>query len=588
MKDHLDRLLDALDAEKTAREQEHARLRALSLADRAGAGFTLYPLDLVRVEHRSRGRVNALLRGQELHDGIAPGDAVVLAPLTRPDEGWAARCEGVDDTQIELRVDSPPEGKGPWAVSHRVDHTLLDLEAQALRKARTQWSPLKNLLLGYEPPYLPDPLDHPALAALPPSQHRAASLALGATELGLVHGPPGTGKTEVLVAMLAALVELGDRPWALAESNAGVDHLALSAFAAGLDVVRLGVSPRVGSRAAHLTLEHRILHGARAAVIEGLLKQASRVGGEELLEVQEAIREEWQAAKREILESAQVVATTLTHLHTRGGDLRAPRTAVVDEAGQVSEPSVWLLAGRVKRVVLAGDPQQLGPAPRSRHPLLEQSLLDRLVKAGFHFPMLTEQHRMNDAIAAAVNPTYGGRLTTPPHVGARTVAELGVGPSPWAAPPLRFLDTASSGADEAPDGRGGFENPREVELLVHVWASLHAAGLAPEHVGVITPYAAQVARLRAALPGLEVGTVPSWQGREKEVILASFVRSNPDGELGPVGDTRRLNVTLSRARRLFVGVGDSATLGASAEFRRLLDVAAEGGGYTSVWELEGV
>jgi hypothetical protein len=581
---HLAALAEALENERRALTDEHARLRAMNMPDRVAAGFSVAPLDLVTTEHRSRGRVNVILRGKAVNEAFSPGDPVVLGPVGRPDTGLAGRVEGRDAWTIELRVDGEPEGKGPWAVSRRLDFTVLDLQKAALERAERLNSPLKNLLLGYEPPYRADPYEHPAFAALEPSQRKAAELALGATEIGLVHGPPGTGKTEVLVAILAALKDLGERPWALAESNAAVDHLALRATAAGLDVVRLGVSARVGGAAQHLTLEHRILHGARAHVIQGLIRQATRQSGMELADTRAAIREEWSAAKREILASADLIAMTLGTLHTRGEDLKPPRTALIDEGGQISEPALWLLATRVKRMILAGDPHQLGPVVKSQDPRLERSLLDRLVGAGFLFPMLTEQRRMRADLMALCQATYQGRLTAHPSVADRAVTDLpGVNAGDWTSPAARFVDTAGLGHDEEQDAVGSWHNPGELALLVRIWRSLQASGVRPEQVGVITPYSAQLARLRAALPELECGTVNAFQGREKEVILASFVRSNADGELGFVADPRRLNVSVTRARRLFVAIGDSATLGTSPHYDRLIQ--AVGGGYISAWDL---
>jgi superfamily I DNA and/or RNA helicase len=193
--------------------------------------------------------------------------------------------------------------------------------------------------------------------------------------------------------------------------------------------------------------------------------------------------------------------------------------------------------------------------------------------------MLTEQRRMNDALMALAQPVYGGRLTAAPAVAART---LGV-ESAWSPPAARFLDTAGMGFDEQPDALGSLSNPGEVTLLQKVWRDLREAGVRPEQVGVVAPYRAQVQALRLALPELEVGTANAFQGREKDVILASFTRSNPDGELGFVADPRRLNVTLTRARMLFVGVGDSATLGGWAPFARMLEQVGEG--YVSGWDV---
>lgn len=541
----------------------------------------MYPLELITTEHRSRGRVNVVLRGQYLGEVFEAGEPVLLAPVGRPDEGLDARVEGMEPGIVELRVEGVPEGRGPWVVSRRLDLGLLQLQQEALARADTTWSPLKNLLLGFEAPYRPDPLDHPALKRLDTSQHTAAALALGATELGLLHGPPGTGKTVTLVAMLEALVDLGERPWALAETNRAVDVLTSRATERGLDVVRLGVSARIGSEARHLTLEARILRGARAKVIERLEREATRATGAALEEARTAIREEWQAAKREVLASTQVVAMTVGTLHTRGGSLVAPRTALVDEAGQLTEPALWTLVSRVKRIILAGDPHQLGPVVHTRGSMLERSLLSRLVDEGFPFPMLTTQYRMHPAIQALVSPTYAGRLQAHPSVAEAELGDFGE----WARPPAQFLDTAGLGLDEEPEG-GSYSNPGELALVGRVWTGLRAAGLEARRVAVITPYSAQLARLRSALPELESGTVNAFQGREKDVILCTFVRSNPDGELGFVADARRLNVSVSRARRLFIGIGDAGTLGVSPMYRELVDRIAAAGGYRSAWELE--
>jgi len=579
MHPHLQALIDALSRELRAQEEEHAQLRALPLPERAAAGFSLYPLEISATEHRSRGRVHVLLRGRDLGEAFSPGDPILLAPLGKPDEGIVGRIEGIDETVVELRVEGAPEGSGPWVVSRRFDPALQKAQQEVLRRAEDRYKPLVNLLLGREMPYKADPYDHPAFARLHPSQRAAAALALGCTEIGLVHGPPGTGKTEVLVAILAALRDLGERPWALADSNAAVDHLAARASAAGLNVVRLGVSARIGGPVKQLTLEHRILHGSRAGVIHRLMREATRADGDELFAIRGAIREEWSAAKREVLLSADVLAMTIGTLQTRGEDLTPPRTAVLDEAGQIAEPALWLVAQRVKRLILTGDPHQLGPVIKGRDKTLERSLLQRLVDEGFQFPMLTQQRRMNTTLMALCQPTYGGRLSAAPDV-AEAALTLD---SAWATPAARFIDTAGMGHDEEPDAVGSFANPGEVELLARVWRDLKAAGLRPERVGVIAPYRAQVVALRKALPELEVGTVNAFQGRERDVILASFVRSNVDGTLGFVADPRRLNVTLTRARLLFIGVGDSATLGGWAPFAAFLEAVGEG--YTSGWDL---
>ncbi len=86
------------------------------------------------------------------------------------------------------------------------------------------------------------------------------------------------------------------------------------------------------------------------------------------------------------------------------------------------------------------------------------------------------------------------------------------------------------------------------------------------------------------LPGLEIDSVDGFQGREKEAVVISLVRSNPKGEIGFLGDIRRMNVAMTRARRKLLIVGDSATLGGHPFYTRLLEYCEGLGAYRTVWE----
>jgi superfamily I DNA and/or RNA helicase len=90
--------------------------------------------------------------------------------------------------------------------------------------------------------------------------------------------------------------------------------------------------------------------------------------------------------------------------------------------------------------------------------------------------------------------------------------------------------------------------------------------------------------LLADVPGLEVDSVDGFQGREKEAVVLSLVRSNAEGEVGFLADLRRTNVALTRARRKLLVVGDSATLSALPFYTRLFEYFEEVGGYHTVWE----
>ena len=188
---------------------------------------------------------------------------------------------------------------------------------------------------------------------------------------------------------------------------------------------------------------------------------------------------------------------------------------------------------------------------------------------------------------------YGGALRAHPSVAQHTLAELGVVEEAVgaAARVLDVVDTAGTGFEEqqAP-GADTRENEGEARLVERVVRALVEGGLSPSQVGVITPYAGQVAVLSSALAalvdaGLEIDSVDGFQGREKELIVISAVRSNAAAEVGFLADARRLNVAITRARRKLVVVGDSATLSADEHWRALFDHAIAGGAYRSAFEL---
>jgi superfamily I DNA and/or RNA helicase len=110
-------------------------------------------------------------------------------------------------------------------------------------------------------------------------------------------------------------------------------------------------------------------------------------------------------------------------------------------------------------------------------------------------------------------------------------------------------------------------------------------------VAVISPYDAQVQRLRQLLAarveeGLEVDSVDGFQGREKEAVVVSLVRSNDLGEVGFLSDVRRMNVAITRARKKLVVVGDSATVARHPFYEAFVRHAQETGAWRSAWERE--
>ncbi|KAM5531065.1 hypothetical protein V8D89_015285 [Ganoderma adspersum] len=209
---------------------------------------------------------------------------------------------------------------------------------------------------------------------------------------------------------------------------------------------------------------------------------------------------------------------------------------------------------------------------------LETTLFERLEK--IYGPgikrMLTVQYRMHSHIASFPSKVmYHSRLKSHSTVEAHLLHDL---PNTKAdsedeekeilGTPVVFYDTAGCEYFERLEGDGdeGSRCNENEASVVKMWVDqLAGAQVLPSQIAVITPYQAQVTLLTSLLrpiygPELEIGTVDGMQGREKEAVIISLVRSNEKREVGFLKDKRRLNVAMTRARRHLCVIGDSSTV----------------------------
>ncbi|RYG53263.1 DNA-binding protein, partial [bacterium] len=141
--------------------------------------------------------------------------------------------------------------------------------------------------------------------------------------------------------------------------------------------------------------------------------------------------------------------------------------------------------------------------------------------------------------------------------------------------------------EEVESDSGSRFNRQEANFVGRKIDELLAAGLRGEDIAVISPYSAQVRLLRERFddPTLEIDTIDGFQGREKEAVIITLVRSNDDQEIGFLKETRRMNVAMTRAKRYLLIIGDSATLSSDPFFQRMISYMEEIGAYRSIWEL---
>jgi superfamily I DNA and/or RNA helicase len=626
---HFDRFLSLLELESQAEARQVVeRVRRLPPAEAETTGHSL--IDLVpRDSYAGLGGRFLLALGKRNPEQRLPwtrlgaGTPVVVSVQgQRRGEG----CRGVvverETTLIRVAFNDPIDEEAPgtfFRLDIAPDEAARLRQRQALERARSsqrgRLAELRAVLLGERSPEFGLPgEDVPLDAGLNESQRQAVCFALAARDVAVLHGPPGTGKTTTVVELIRRAVRLGQRVLVCAPSNLGVDNVLERLLAWGENAVRIGHPARVLPALREHTLDLLVESHPDARQARKLTKQAFALfrqagrwtrakpepGAKQQMR-QEArglladARKLESLAVERILDRAPILCATTTGLDA---DLLGDRRfdlLVIDEACQTTEPGCWIPLCRADRVVLAGDHCQLPPTVLSNEASRQGfgvSLLERLVQQHGHdiTRRLDVQYRMHERIMDfSSREFYETTLIADDTVRAHRLCELpGVQTTPLTEAPVTFIDTAGASYDEEqePDGESRL-NPQEALLAAKKVRALLEAGVRPEDIAVIAPYSAQVRRLRALLAdveGLEIDSVDGFQGREKEAVVLSLVRSNPEGEIGFLGEVRRTNVSLTRARRGLIVIGDSATLARLPFYQRLCEYFESIGAYHTVWE----
>ncbi|TMA34013.1 MAG: DUF2075 domain-containing protein [Deltaproteobacteria bacterium] len=608
LEQHLSRLGALLDIERDAEKErfEAARSR-LSPAQRAARGILLLDVEAVE-EGGLAGRslvTYARPDGRELGGSeIGVGSIVTVVPKKEhafeSPAGIVARRQRA---RLAIAFDEPPPSfatEGRVMIELQPSSATYERLSGAVRRMREarRWHPV----LREEAPRFEGRETVDVTHVLNLEQLSALELADRARDVALVHGPPGTGKTTVLVEVIRRAVARGESVLASAPSNLAVDNLVERLVAAGIDAVRIGHPARVLPSVVEHTLDQKTATHDQARIAADLVAEALRLradarkrkqrrGPGRFSEAREAEREARKllAEAREledraelaVLERAQVILATLTGLESRALAGRGFDLAVIDEATQAVEPAVYLALLRAGRAVLAGDHRQLPPTVISPDAAaLSVSLFERLAAAHPEAMVtLAEQHRMNERIMRYPSDAlYAGKLRAHPSVAHHSID----------AAPLEMIDTAGRGfEEETPEDSESKLNVGEAGLAVSEVRRLLAAGMRPQDVAVISPYDAQVQKIRQLLEDvadLEIDTVDGFQGREKEAVIVSLVRSNAAGELGFVADIRRINVALTRARKKLVVIGDSATVARHPFYAGFVKYAESIGAWRSAWD----
>ncbi|XP_021308583.1 regulator of nonsense transcripts 1 homolog isoform X1 [Sorghum bicolor] len=535
---------------------------------------------------------------------LVPGDELRLrypgdsSHPTWQSVGHVIKLTAQEEVALELRASQgvPTELNVGFSVDFVWKSTSFDRMQGAMKTFAVDETSVSGYiyhhLLGHEVEHqiirntLPRRFGAPGLPELNASQVLAVKSVLQ-KPVSLIQGPPGTGKTVTSAAIVYHMAKQGQgQVLVCAPSNVAVDQLAEKISSTGLKVVRLCAKSReaVSSPVEHLTLHYQVRHLDTSEKSElHKLQQLKDEQGELSSSDEKKYKALKRATEREILQSADVICCTCVG----AGDPRLSnfrfRQVLIDESTQATEPECLIpLVLGVKQVVLVGDHCQLGPVimcKKAARAGLAQSLFERLVILGVKPFRLQVQYRMHPCLSEfPSNCFYEGTLQNGVTVNERQSSGIDF---PWPVPNRPMFFYVQMGQEEISASGTSYLNRTEAANVEKIVTTFLRSGVVPSQIGVITPYEGQRAyivnymsrngSLRQQLyKEIEVASVDSFQGREKDYIILSCVRSNEHQGIGFLNDPRRLNVALTRARYGIVILGNPKVLSKQPLWNSLL------------------
>ncbi|KAG1668439.1 hypothetical protein FOA52_015969 [Chlamydomonas sp. UWO 241] len=542
---------------------------------------------------------------------LMPGDELKLRHRNVSNRGaWEGhgnviRFDQSEEVCLELKDSAVPED---CTVGYSVDFVWKAVSFDRMRTALHTFREYSASISGYlfhsilghvvEPTILrlPPPKKGYNVQGLPELNHSQLAAVKSALQqpLSLIQGPPGTGKTVTSASLVYHMATSGTgQVLVAAPSNVAVDQLAEKVSRAGLKVVRLCAKSRedVSSPCEHLTLHYQVqnlkLPGSDYFQKLALLK---REKGGLSAEDEKKFRELRRRLETEILEHADVVCCTCVG----AGDPRLQnfrfQQVLIDESTQATEPEVLIpMMLGAKQVVLVGDHCQLPPVimcKKAAEAGLCQSLFERLRLLGVKPIRLQVQYRMHPCLSEFPSNTfYEGTLQNGTGISDRQLHGVEF---PWPNPDKPMMFYTQLGMEEISASATSFLNRTEASNVERIITRFLQAGVTPSQIGVITPYEGQRAHVVSVLlrqgtlrqdlyKEIEVSSVDAFQGREKDIIIMSCVRSNEQQSIGFLSDPRRLNVALTRARFGIVILGNPKVLSRQHLWNSLLSHYKEAG-----------
>lgn len=403
----------------------------------------------------------------------------------------------------------------------------------------------------------------------------------------LIHGPFGTGKTRTLIELVKQEVNNGHRVLLTAESNRAIDNLAVKLIDSKIGMTRVGTFDKFNNEIKKYSLKNKRKSYNDFSEIKVLekkkrdyesqmnvtknIKYIKKINqlNKEIISLQRRIDEDI------IKNSPIILATNSSAASSILQDIKFD-IAIIDEAAQATIPSILIPISKAERFVLAGDHKQLAPTICSKNYELKISLFEKLCNM---FPqqkqILKIQYRMDNMLMEFPNREfYNNELIC--GTSTKNTTSTIFNSNFENGNSMIFIDTslAKNNSESTLNYSNSYINQLEANIVKNIVNDCINSDLNTNDIGVITNYSDQVKLIKSMID-IEVETVDGFQGREKDIIIISNVRSNTSGEIGFLDEPRRLNVALTRAKKKLIIIGNAKTLSNETMFKKLFDYCDE-------------
>ena len=402
--------------------------------------------------------------------------------------------------------------------------------------------------------------------------------------LNIIQGPPGTGKTFLASFIIYNIFkfkkEKEDKILICAPSNSATDNLASnliklnSITGSNMKILRIYSKSRECIEKDN-ELDKISLHK--------LLEEKLDKGDDDALEPSKKVKEE---NIKNIVEDADIVITTCsTSWDDRIKSFNFP-FVLIDEATQCCEIEALIsIVHGCRHLTLIGDQKQLGPVilhPKANYSGMNISLFERILKL---YPdlliMLNIQYRMNNEIVKFPSMEfYDNKIKNGLELNERIKKDFNIEFN-WPNKDIPLMMVHSDEKEEVIKSGKSKQNDKEANLVILFIDKIINCGIDFKDIGVITPYNAQKLLIQKKLKEkyknletseIKISSVDGFQGREKDFIILSNVRSNKKNQIGFLKDFRRLNVSITRAKYGMIIIGNIECLYNSKScWRNLID-----------------